>query len=229
MLKTEQAYHGNERSLHLALKKWYSSPIDRLEVFVKDYIIDIMRGELLIEIQTCNFSAIKDKIYDLIQEYNLRLVYPIATIKWLLYISPNEDRIIRKRKSPKQGRPINLFYELVRIPRLLNNANFELEVLMIEEAEIRCNDGKGSWRRRGSSLKDHILLKVIERLLFTNGRDLFNLLPKDITQPFSNKELAKTLRIPVNLARKVTYSMNKMDILEIAYRKRNAPFFSLKN
>jgi hypothetical protein len=49
-----------ETSLHSALKAWYARPGDRFEVFIDGFYIDIVRSELLIEIQTRNFSAIKN-------------------------------------------------------------------------------------------------------------------------------------------------------------------------
>jgi hypothetical protein len=54
---------GRESSLHSALKKWYSLEGDKLEAQVDDFIVDIVRGYLLIEIQIANFSAIKSKLF----------------------------------------------------------------------------------------------------------------------------------------------------------------------
>ncbi len=46
-----------EKSIHSSLKKWYSKPGDKFEVPFDGFIIDIVRGKLLIEIQTGNFSS----------------------------------------------------------------------------------------------------------------------------------------------------------------------------
>ena len=48
-----------EKSLHAELKQWYMQPGDLLEEMVDGFHIDIVRGKLLIEIQTTNFSSIK--------------------------------------------------------------------------------------------------------------------------------------------------------------------------
>ena len=42
----------NEKPLHASLKAWYAQPGDRFEVNVDGSVIDIVRGELLVEIQT---------------------------------------------------------------------------------------------------------------------------------------------------------------------------------
>ena len=61
---------------------------------------------------------------------------------------------------------VDVFEELVRIPSLFLEDNLSLEVLMIEDEEIRCLDGKGSWRRRGISIKDRKLIKIFEKVEF---------------------------------------------------------------
>ena len=49
----------NEKPLHAALKEWYARPEDRFEVSVDGFVIDVVRGNLRVEIQTGNFAAIK--------------------------------------------------------------------------------------------------------------------------------------------------------------------------
>ena len=124
-----------EYSLHSEIKDWYMSAGDKLETKVEDFIIDILRDNLLIEIQTGNFSAIKKKLTKLLQNNNqVKLVYPIAKLKWIVHVTDSGE-FIRRRKSPKKGKLTDLFYELVHAPRLIKDRNFSLEVLLIEEEE----------------------------------------------------------------------------------------------
>jgi len=59
-----------EYSLHSEIKTWYSISKDDREIKVKDgFIIDVIRDNLFIEIQTKNFSAIKKKLNKLIKGY----------------------------------------------------------------------------------------------------------------------------------------------------------------
>jgi hypothetical protein len=46
-----------ESQLHATLKTWYAQPGDVTEVPVNGFLIDLKRGDTLIEIQTRNFSA----------------------------------------------------------------------------------------------------------------------------------------------------------------------------
>jgi len=215
-----------EYSLHSAIKDWYSGSGDALEVKVDDFIIDVLRGELLIEIQTGNFSAIKKKLIKLLPNNQVRLVYPIAKLKWIVHVSRSGE-FVRRRKSPKKGKLTDLFYELVHAPSLIKDRNFSLEVLLIEEEEIRCNDGRGSWRRRGASIKDRKLLDVFDRIVFEDSRDFLEFLPKELDGYFTNKVLASKMGISVRLAQKITYCLRKMGAISIAKKKRNELLFQL--
>jgi hypothetical protein len=215
-----------EHSLHSGIMDWYKVSGDELEVKVEDFIVDIVRGELLIEIQTGNFSAIKKKLIRLLFSHQVRLVYPIAKVKWIVYVSRSGE-FVRRRKSPKKGKLFDLFYELVHAAVLIKDGNFSLEVLLIEEEELRCNDGKGSWRRRGASVKDRRLLNVFDRIVFRDSQDFLEFLPKDLDEFFTNKVLALKLGISVNLAQKITYCLRKMGAMSIAGKKRNELLFQV--
>ena len=215
-----------EYSLHSEIKHWYMVSGDELEVKVEDFIVDVLRGELLIEIQTGNFSAIKKKLTKLLLNNQVRLVYPIAQLKWIVHVSRSGE-FVRRRKSPKKGELTDLFYELVHAPSLIKDRNFSLEVLLIEEEEIRCNDGRGSWRRRGASVKDRKLLDVFDRIVFEDSRDFLEFLPKQLDTYFTNKVLASKMGISVRLAQKITYCLRKMGAISIAKKKRNELLFQV--
>ena len=77
----------NERSLHRAIKQWYTRPGDVLEATVDGYVVDILRGELVIEIQTGSFSSVAGKLQDLVRSHEVLLVYPIAREKWIVKVA----------------------------------------------------------------------------------------------------------------------------------------------
>jgi hypothetical protein len=216
-----------EYSLHSEIKDWYSALGGQVEVKVEDFIVDVVKDDLLIEIQTRNLSAIKQKLRKLLVNNQVRLVYPIAKVKWIVHVS-NTGELVRKRRSPKKGKTIDLFTELISLPSLVNEKNFSFEVLLIEEEEHRCDDGKGSWRRKGVSIKDRKLLKVFERFVFENRTDFLRLLPK-LDAPFTNKSLAKKMGISVRLAQKITYCLRKMNLIIVDGKKRRELQFKVSS
>jgi len=216
-----------EYSLHSEVKAWYSALGDELEVKVNDgFVIDVLRDNLLIEIQTRNFSAIEKKLNRLVVDNRVRLVYPIAKLKWIVYVSKLGD-VVSRRKSPKRGKLIDLFYELVHLSYLVKNKNFSFEVLLIEEEELRCNDGNGSWRRSGVSIKDRRLLTAFDRVVFDNSRGFLRFLPFDMGESFTNKFLAKKLGVSIRLAQKITYCLRKMDLISIDGKKMKELLFKV--
>ena len=214
-----------ETSLHSSIKDWYTLPGDRLEVKVGNFIIDIVRDDLLIEIQTKNFSAIKRKLQSLVRDHSVRLVYPIPVKKWIVRVAESNREVISRRKSPKKGRLVDLFDELLRMPLLITEPSFSMEVLMIEEEEIRCKDGRGSWRRKGVSIKDRKLLHVVERAKFSKIADFLRFLPHDLDLPFSNRSLAESAGLPVRQARRMTYCLRKMGAIKKVSKNRNELLF----
>jgi hypothetical protein len=217
---------GRESSLHSAIKKWYRHEGDKLEAKVDGYVIDIKRGDLLIEIQTANFSAIKTKLQHLLKRHRVRLVYPIAKQKWIIHKSSSSEDTFGRRRSPKRGCLLDLFDELIRIPSLFHNDNLGIEVLMIEEEEIWRNDGKGSWRRKGASIEDKKLIGVFGKELFKHRTDFLNILPKDLPEPFSNRNLAQKLGIHINQSRRVTYSLKKIGVIAEVGKNGNQMLFT---
>jgi len=199
---------------------------DEIEAKVENFVVDIIRGKLLIEIQTGNFSTIKKKLIKLLLNNQVRLVYPIAELKWIVHVSKSGE-FVRRRKSPKNGKLTDLFYELVHTPSLIKDRNFSLEVLLIEEEELRCNDGRGSWRRRGASVNDKKLLNVFDRVVFEDSQDFYEFLPKEVDKYFTNKILASKLGISIKLAQKITYCLRKMDVISITGKKSNELLFQV--
>jgi hypothetical protein len=208
----------SETSLHAALKKWYASPGDRIEALVEGFHIDLIHDGELVEIQTGNFRAIKSKIQQLLREYKVRLVYPIARERWIVR-EDRRGRQIKIRKSPKRGRVEDLFDPLVSIPELVVLPGLTVEVLLIQEEVVWRDDGRGSWRRRGWSIADRRLVSVKERVIFRWPDGYQSLLPDDLCFQFTNSDLADALHLRVNQARKMTYCLGKMGLLDCIGRR----------
>ena len=216
----------NEKPLHAALKMWYARPGDRFEVSVDGFIVDIVRGDLLVEIQTCNFAAIKRKLAALTVRHPVRLVYPIAREKWIVRLAEDGQGQLGRRKSPKRGALEQVFAELVRIPGLLSNPNFSLEVLLIQEEEVRRYDGRRGWRRHGWVTHERRLLEVVDQRLFETPADIVALIPPTLSEPFTTSDLAAAIGKPRWLARKMAYCLREMGALVPVGKQGNAILYS---
>ena len=219
----------NERSLHASLKRWCAIPGDRLEVKVDGYVIDLVRNDILIEIQTRNFSAMGKKLRKLVLDHKVRLIHPIAITKWIVKLEDDGETLISRRKSPRKGTIFNLFDELIRIPDLMSNDNFSIELLMIIEEEIRIDDGKGSWRRKGVSINDRRLLEVVNKVKLVDKDDFRIFIPDNIDKPFTNKSLSHAAGVPLIKARKATYCLKKMNLIKEVGKKGNELLFEIIN
>ena len=201
----------NEKPLHAALKEWYARPNDQFEVSVDGFVIDIVRGDLLVEIQTRNFAAIKRKLVKLTAHHPVRLVYPIAREKWIIRLAGDGHSQLGRRKSPKRGTLEQVFGELVSFPQLLSNPNFSLEVLFMQEEEVRRYDSKRGWRRKGWVTHERRLLEVVGQRLFETPADIGALVPSQLAeQPFTTSDLAAATGKPRWLAQKMAYCLREM-------------------
>jgi hypothetical protein len=213
-----------EKSLHAGIKTWYGRSGDAFEVNVDGFVIDIVRGEQLIEIQTRHFGAMKRKLSHLLQHHPLLLLHPIPQEKWIVRQTA-VGKPISRRKSPKRGRVLDIFSELMRIPHLLNQPNLRVGVLLTQQEEIWRDDGQGSWRRKGWSLYDHTLLQVVEMHIFANPTALLQLLPSELPQPFTNKMLAQAAKVRLNLAQRITYTLARCGVVETVGKEGRANLY----
>jgi hypothetical protein len=216
----------NEKSLHASLKQWYAQPGDRLEVRMDGYIIDLVRGDLLVEIQTGSFSPLKRKLARLAEQHPVRLVFPIAQEKWIVRLPQDEHAQPLRRKSPKRGRVEQVFQQLVYLPTLLEHDNFSLEVLLIREEEVRRHEENKAWRRRGWVTHERRLLEVVNRQVFESPQDLAGLLPAALESPFTVRQLAEQSGQPEWLTRKMIYCLCKMNLLTQCGKRGRARLYT---
>lgn len=212
----------NEKSLHAAIKIWYAQPGDAVEVFVDGFLIDVVRDTRLIEIQTGDFAKIRHKLQTLVEHHPVRLVHPIAREQWIVRVDADGHTQIGRRKSPKRGRFEQLFDELVSFPELVAHPNFEIEVLFVRSERVLCNDGKGSWRRKRWSVHDHHLLDVLDSVKLASPADFSPLLVDALPRPFTNRELADTIKLSHRLAQKMTYCLRKMGVISVVGKRDRA-------
>ena len=222
----------NEKPLHAALKAACAEPGDRFEVPVDGYVIDIVRDDLLVEIQSRNFSAIKVKLKNLLHDHRLRLVYPIAGEKWIVKLPRENGDSATRRKSPKKGRLEDLFWELIRIPHLMAHPNFSLEILLVQEEEVwryegqKKRNGRRHWRKKGWVTEERRLLEIVDRRLLASPADAAAFLPDSLGETFTTKDIAEGLKIRRALAQRMAYCLRHMQAVELIGKQSRANLYA---
>ena len=223
----------NEKSLHRQLKEQYCTGESLVEEKVSGYVVDVVNPDELVEIQTSNFSGMRKKLKALLPEHRIRVVYPVSAEKMITVYNKDGSQRSRRR-SPKRESIISAAAELLYIAELLPEPNLTVEILLVRQEEIRYDDGKGSWRRRGVSIEDRLLAEIIDRSEFNSPADYLSLLPEELPSPFGNRELAEQLpktgtgsRGRIKLAGQLTYFLRKLGLLEITGKEGNRLLFDI--
>jgi hypothetical protein len=218
-----------ENSLHASLKQELAHPQDQIEVCVDSFIVDILHDDEIIEIQTGSFSKLRKKFDILLNSYRIKLVYPVPVKRWIIRHSIESGEVKSRRRSPKTASYYELFNELVYIPELVKRNGFVFEVLGVEDEVHYIQDGRGSWRRKGWSVLDRKLVRIISREVFSDVTEYYKFLPDDMIYPFTIRDLAVKSGLRIRLAQKMAYCFNKMELIERTGKQSKAWLYNLKN
>ena len=211
----------NEGSLHAAIKDELAQPGDRFEVQLDGFVIDLVRDDMLIEVQTGSFGAMGRKLDRLLGEHRLHLVHPIAVETWLVRAGKPT------RKSPKRGSIYDLFVELTSVPTLLDHPNLTLEVLLVQQdthkvADPKARRGAGGWRT-----VDRELRAIVERRQFDSPADLLGLLPEGLPPVFTTADLAREANISRRLAQAMAYCLRNNELFVELERRADGVHYRL--
>jgi hypothetical protein len=199
-----------EGSLHAALKARYAAaaPGSRIEANVANFVVDVVRLDELVEIQTTSFASARRKLEALVVAHRVVLVHPIPVEKWLVVVDA-DAAIVRRRRSPRQGLPLDLFDELVSMPRLIAHPNFRIEVVLTCEEEVRGPVPEGiRFRRPRTWVRlDRRLVRVADTLRIDDAVDLLRLLPPGLPDPFTTADIVTASGRSRRLAMRAAYCL----------------------
>ena len=217
-----------ETSLHRQLKEHYAADSSQLEVALKGYRIDATRDGALIEIQHGSLAAIRDKIADLLESHRVIVVKPIVVLKQLVKLDKRAGKVLERRKSPKRGKLLDVFDELVYFTRVFPHPRLALEVALVEVEELRY-PGHGRRRRRRKNdfqVEDQRLTQIVETHRFRTLTDLRKLLPRGLPSKFHTGHLAEQLQIERSIAQRMAYCMRETGAIYSVGKQGNAMLYS---
>ena len=200
-----------------------------IEAPVDGFVIDLVRGDLLIEIQTRGFSSMKRKLTVLLDlDHRIRIVHPIPVDKWIVKVD-TDGTVISRHRSPKHGTPTDVFAELVSFPALVAHAHLEVEVVMTIEEEYRRHEANRSWRRKGWTVLERRLIEVVDTVVLRHGADMVHLLPHGLRETFSTADLAAKLGRPLRSAQQMAYCLRAVGAIIPIGKDGNSVIYRLGN
>lgn len=211
----------HEGALHAGLKRWLARPGDRFEAPVDGFVIDVVRGDLLIEIQTGGCAPLRPKLERLLQRHRVRLVLPVPRTRTIVRLD-DDGATLSKRRSPKTGLLVDVFARLVSIPRLLAHPGLELELLETWETEQRVFRAGRARRRKGWVVVGRDLVDVVERNLVRGPDDLAALLPPLLPERFTTADVERAAAVPRATAQQMLYCLAVAGAIARVDKKGNA-------
>lgn len=215
---TERARCGigtlQEKTIHAIMKDYYAPDKDMQEIRVGGYVADIYTGREIIEIQTSNFDKLKNKLDSFLPDHPVTLVYPIPRIKYLIWIDEETGECSKPRKSNVKGSVYRAFYELYKIKPYLESPNLHLCFPFLEVEEYRLLNGWSRDKKKGSHRCDRIPSALLGEVRINQLKDYVQLIPPDLQEPFTAKELAKAVKERNETAAKVLHILNYLHIVE---------------
>lgn len=204
----------SEKTVHAVLKHYYAPDTAAQEIPVGDFVADIRTEEGIIEIQTRSFDNMRKKLAAFLPLYPVTVVYPIPHIKWLRWIDEETGEASPKRKSPKKGSPYLAFSELYKIRPFLTNENLRFRFDLIDMEEYRLLNGWSRDKKKGSERFDRIPLTFVDEVRIDSRDDYRKLLPEELPESFTTKDLAKCAHITMRLSQITLLILSDLQIVE---------------
>ena len=200
-----------EKSLHAIFKNYICSDRSCQEVPVGPYVADVLCGDMIFEIQTGSFYPLREKIRYYLEhtEYKVTVVHPMADLKWLVWIDPENGEMSKRNRSPKQGEPMALIPEIFWLSEFVPHPRLRIALYLAEMEEYRYLDGWGKGGKRGSHRKEMVPLSLSGVYRFATLEDYRALLPStegsftakqfSLSAKLSGRRLSFALKLYVQL------------------------------
>lgn len=218
-----------ETTLHRELKKLYASHPDQIEVTLGRYRIDVARQNELVEVQLGSLAAIRDKVQALVASHDVRVVKPVIVRKQLVKRKRAGGQIVDCRQSPRRGRLIDFFDELVYFTRAFPHPRLTVDLVLVdvEEHRITLRRPKRWGRRRGFRVEDLRLVEVHGVQSLRTAADLHGLLGAALPASFDTAELAAAIDVERWVAQRIAYCLRKTGAAQVVGKRRNAAIYEL--
>jgi hypothetical protein len=216
-----------ETSLHRQLKERFGPAAGgRLEVTLEGFRIDAIDADgALIEVQSGPLGRLRAKLGRLLPAHCIRVIKPIVLSRRLVRRASGDGADLSARLSPRRGRLVDVFDDLVGLAPLFPHPNLGVEVLAVEIDEVRLVRRL----RPGYTILDRRLRAVVESVALREPCDLWTLLPDDLANPFTTGDLADRLGRPIAFAQRVAYCLRLSGAAETVGKAGNRRIYAVPN
>jgi hypothetical protein len=152
----------------------------------------------------------------------------VPSEKWIVKLAGKTTAESKRRKSPKRGKPWQIFSELVNFPDLVKHPNFSLDIALVDIEEVRRYTGEKPWRQHGWETVEQSLIRVVEIKSINQPADLLALFPETLPVKFTTSDLCDSAHIPRSLAQKAAYCLRKAGAVRQAGKRGRYKLYEQK-
>lgn len=215
-----------EKSVHRILK-YYIEPNE--EYHERKYlgcVADIMRPDCIYEIQTRAMERMRVKLDRFLPMMRVCIVLPVFRDKTIRYLSKETGEISEPRRSPKKESVFTALRELYKIRTYLSSENlsFKLVIMSVEEYRYSAENNK----KRGANKIDRMPTSLIDDIDICGQQWYRNLLPSELPEEFSAKQLCDALGAPKRLSSCIAGVFSSVGIIEFVRKQKNAYIYKIK-
>jgi hypothetical protein len=218
-----------ETSLHRDLKALYAGKGSRFEAPLDGFRIDVVTRGRLVEIQHGSLAAIRDKVQKLLEDHRVLVVKPIIVRKQLVKTASPGGPVVSRRMSPKCGKLLDLFDELVHFTRVFPHPRLTLEVPLVDIEEWRYpgHGRRRRWRVGDHQVEDQKLVAIHDTHRLRTAADLLRLITCPLPQPFHTGHLAESLQVQRWVAQRIAYCFRQMGAVREVGKQGNARLYEV--
>lgn len=214
-----------ERTVHAVLKNYFEPYQDSQEQKIGGYVADIVGEDGIIEIQTSQFSHLKEKLAAFLSVSRVTVVYPVYAKKKIVAIDGESGEIKSRRTSSLKETPYGIFRELFPIAQFLTHENLSFVIVVLECEEYRIppeSIGKKKNRRGRLSVYDRIPTALVDEIHISCPEDWEILVPCLFDEDYTTADLAERADIPRETAAMTLSALNRGGVVTRTGKKGNA-------
>ena len=214
-----------EKTVHAVLKNYFEPYQDSQEQKIGGYVADIVGENGIIEIQTGQFSRLKEKLHAFLSVSAVTVVYPVYVNKVIVTVNGETGEIKSRRRCPIKGSPYDIFTELFPIAEFLTHDSLSFVIMLLECEEYRIPPeaiGKKKNRRGRLSVYDRVPTALLDEIHIDRPEDWQKLIPCLFEEDYTTADLAEKAGISRQTASAALAALNRGSVVVRTGKKGNA-------